>query len=354
MYGGISRYFYELVCELNETKSMECEIPLLISNNHYISQKDIVRHLNFLPKKIFRGQHRIFNFINRVYSNSRLKKQNFDVFHPTYYDTYFLENLNDKPFVLTVHDMIHEKFCEMFPLGDKTRAQKKILAGKATKIIAISHSTKNDLINLLGIEESKIEVVYHGHSILPRKNINPRFDIPKKYLLFVGSRGGYKNFDRFIISAADILTQEKNLYIFCAGGGQFSNKEMCRFFELGIEKQVLQHNINDEDLAYLYKYALAFVYPSLYEGFGIPILESFACNCPVICSDTSSLPEISKDAAKYFNPSDEESIRNAILQVLSNNDIRQTLSTKGKKRLAKFSWEITAEKTKKIYESILK
>lgn len=110
MYGGISRYFYELIREVSGIKTIECAVPLLFSDNNYISSKDIVNHIKFLPKKRFRGKNRILNFVNKFYSNSELKKQNYDIFHPTYYDTYFLKNLKNKPFVLTVHDMIHHTF----------------------------------------------------------------------------------------------------------------------------------------------------------------------------------------------------------------------------------------------------
>ena len=103
-----------------------------------------------------------------------------------------------------------------------------------------------------------------------------------------------------------------------------------------------------------YKQAELFVFPSLYEGFGIPILEAFACECPLVCSNTSSLPEIAADGAEYFNPYDVFSIKIAIENVLNNDDRKKVLKLNGKKRLKNFSWQKTAEDTKKIYESILK
>ncbi len=178
-YGGISRYFYELVRELTDTQKVECEIPLLVSNNHYISDNKYVKYVDLLPNKQFRGKGRIFNYLNKPNTILKLKQQKFDVFHPTYYDPYFLTYLGKKPFVLTVHDMIHEKFSDMFLSTDKTTEQKRLLVEKATKIIAISQTTKKDLIELFGTDESKIEVVYHGNSMFPKANISIGYEIPK-------------------------------------------------------------------------------------------------------------------------------------------------------------------------------
>jgi glycosyltransferase involved in cell wall biosynthesis len=249
--------------------------------------------------------------------------------------------------------MIYEKFSDMFSPIDKTTEQKRLLIAKATKIIAISESTKKDLIELFGIDESKIEVVYLGNSMFPKADIKLGFEIPKRYLLFVGGRGSYKNFERFIKSISELLTQDKELFVLCTGGGKFSSSEIQLFNELEISKQVLQHNLDDDSLAYFYKNALAFIFPSLYEGFGIPVLESFACGCPLLCSYVSSLPEVAGDAACYFDPYNEESIKDAVMRVLDDTNLRKDLITKGQERLKEFSWKQTAEQTKKIYESVL-
>lgn len=352
-YGGISRYFYELVREFNNSQEVQSEIPLLVSNNHYISDKKFVNYIDFLPNKQFRGKQRIFNLLNKPYSILKLKQQNFDVFHPTYYDPYFLKYLGDKPFVLTVHDMIHEKFSEMFSFADMTSQYKRLLVEKASKIIAISQNTKKDLIELFGTDESKIEVVYLGNSMFPKPNSTLSFEIPKKYLLFVGLRDLYKNFERFIKSVTCILNHDKELFVVCVGGGKFTSAEMHLLSDLGIAKQVVQYSLDDESLAYFYKNALAFVFASLYEGFGIPVLESFACGCPLLCGNVSSLPEIAGDGACYFDPYSEESIKNAVLKVLEDVAFRENLIQKGHERLKQFSWQQTAEQIKMIYENVL-
>lgn len=353
-YGGISRYFYELMKEFDKSEGIQTNTSLLLSNNYYISDKKYVNYIEFLPNTQFRGKQRLSNLFNKPNTMLKLKKQDYDIFHPTYYDTYFLKHLESKPFVLTVYDMIHEKFSEMFSLTDKTNEQKRLLVEKATKVIAISESTKNDLIELFNTDESKIEVVYLGNSMFPKINTSVKIDIPNKYLLFVGSRGAYKNFERFVKSVASILNADTELFVLCTGGGAFSTSEIELFSELSIEKQVLQYNLDDDSLAYFYQNAIAFIFPSLYEGFGIPVLESFACECPLLCSDKSSLPEIAGDGALYFDPYSEESIKSAVLQIIESDELRDSLVQKGRERLKAFSWKQTAEQTKNIYQSILK
>lgn len=352
-YGGVSRYFYELLREFNKINDIKTKISLIFSNNHYISDNKIINHLNFFPEKEFKGKRRLMNISNKLVSKVNLKKQNFDLFHPTYYDVYFLNYIGKKPFVLTVYDMIHEKFKSMFPEEDKTTQYKKLLVEKAAKIIAISEITKNDLIDIFNVEQGKIEVIYLGNSMSP-KSVKISFEMPKYYILFIGFRGGYKNFDTFLESVAELLKKNRDLFIICAGGGKFSSSEIMKLEKLDIKKQVLQFHLDDNTLAYLYKNAILFVFPSIYEGFGIPILEAFACECPVVCSNISSLPEVAGDAAEYFNPYEKNSIKSIIERVINSVEIRNKLIDKGKKRLENFSWKQTALKTKKIYEDILK
>jgi len=353
-YGGISRYFYELMSQFDKINNIKTKTSLIVSNNHYISGKQFTKHFDLLPNQQFRGKKRLFNLLNKFNVIRELKKQNFDIFHPTYYDPYFLEYLGDKPFVLTVHDMIHEKFSELFSPNDKTTEYKKLLVQKAMKIIAISQSTKKDLIELLGVDESKIELVYLGNSMLLDNQKSFDINLPNKYILFVGSREGYKNFDRFLSSVSRLLFDDKDLHLICVGGGGFCSRELIKIETMKIENQVTQYNLNDDTLAYFYSKALAFIFPSLYEGFGIPVLESFACSCPLICSDTSSLPEIAENAAIYFDPFSEDSICEATEKVIYDETLQDELSKKGFEQLKKFSWEKTAIETKKVYESVVK
>ncbi len=350
-FGGISRYFYEVISRIKRSNGFSVKLSLLLSNNHYLDET--FKYHRFFPNHKFKGKVRILSEVNKCYSIYNLKKSDFDVFHPTYYDPYFLKYLNKKPFVLTIHDMIHEKFPNQFPKKDKTSEYKYLLANKATKIICVSNNTKKDLIEIFKIPEKKIEVIYHGNSLIPIKINQFSLNLPEKYILYVGNRNGYKNFEYFIKAISPILLKNRELKVLCAGGSNFTNRERNIFDKLNIKSQVLYFKVShDDQLSELYKRAVCFVYPSLYEGFGIPILEAFSSGCPVVLSNTSSFPEVAGDAGLYFDPYDEISIKNAIEKIVENKDLREDIIKKGFERLKLFSWDITAEKTKRVYENL--
>lgn len=351
-YGGVSRYFYELINNLNNDEGIQTEIPLLISNNYYLSNQEFIKYNNFFPNQDFRGKQQIINKINKIYSSYWSQKKDYDVFHPTYYDPYFLKDIGNKPFVLTVHDMIHEKFSNYFSANDNTSRHKKLLSEKASKIIAVSEHTKKDLIEIFDTKPSKIEVIYHGNSMISKDNVL-QVATPNRYILFVGARNGYKNFDSFISAAVRLLNDDLGLSIVCVGGGKFNSSELSLLKKLNISNKVFQYSLNDNSLVYFYRQADLFVFPSLYEGFGIPLLEAFSCDCPVVCSNSSSLAEISGNGAVYFDPMDINSIHSSIAKVLNNNKLQEELIQNGRKRLKLFSWEKTARETKKVYDSVL-
>ena len=354
IYGGISRYFFELLKNFENDDEIEYELSLKYSNNHYLKSLKNLPYKKFLENYSFRGKHRLLNILNKRVSKKYISKRDYDIFHPTYYDPYFLDFLDSKPFILTIYDMIHEIYPEMFFLKDKTSKRKKLLAQKATKIIAISENTKKDIIRLFGSDEKKIEVIYLANSFNINKNDKTiNIITPEKYILFVGNRRGYKNFELFIKAISPLLNDDVKLNIVCAGGGKFNDMEIEKLKNLNIKNKVFYYSGSDNILTYLYQKAVAFVFPSLYEGFGIPILESFVCGCPVICSKTSSLPEIAGDAAIYFDPTDKLSMLNSIQKVIYNDELKKQLINKGIKRVKEFTWNKTADKTKKIYEGVI-
>jgi glycosyltransferase involved in cell wall biosynthesis len=249
--------------------------------------------------------------------------------------------------------MIHERYEEIRTIEKKISEHKRLLAKKASKIIAISENTKQDIIRYFDVGEKKIDVVYLGNSITPKSLPENTISVPKKYILYVGVRSFYKNFKPFLSSIVSSLKKDAELHLICAGGGDFSGDEISLFQKFGIRHKVIHHPVGDEFLGGLYQNARVFVFPSLYEGFGIPVLEAFACGCPAVLSDTSSLPEIAKGAALYFNPDDENSIRETVEKVLYDETVRKELIAKGYERVKIFSWEKTARETRKIYESLL-
>jgi len=353
-YGGISRYFFQLLKEFQHKKNTSAELIISYSNNHYIENIEELRISKFFPNFRFKGRNEIIKWLNQSYLKKQIDNiKSAFIFHPTYYNPYFLDILKeDIPFVLTVHDMTHERFPGSFNKFDFSAKQKKMVALRADRIITISEFTKRNIIEILGIPAGKIDVIYHGNSLYPNNNSIKKTVLPKNYVLFVGQRNTYKNFEFFIKALSLLIKHDESLYIICAGGRKFSMKEFKLFEQLGIQNNILQMKVSDDVLAQLYSNAQVFVFPSLYEGFGIPVLEAFNCGCPALLSNRSSLPEIGGNAAIYFDPEDEQSLIFSLRKIIGNSDLRNELIKKGYERAKLFSWQITANKTLETYKKI--
>lgn len=337
-YGGISRYHAALL-SIDGTR-----LALKSSNNRFL--KDYGRHISFFSSLDFSQKGRILEYINRPNSISSLKRLDFDLFHPTYYYPYFLKYLDKKPFVLTIHDMIHE----IFGGSKKIIEHKKLLAERASGIIAVSENTKNDILKFYKIPEKKIKVIHHGVSF---QNGSGVFDLqlPSKFVLYVGGREGYKNFDFFLKSVKSIFL-DSDIFLICAGGGNFSKKETVLFKELGLSKKIIHCSGDDQVLQTLYSRSLFFVFPSKYEGFGIPIIEAFSCGCPAVLSDIKVFREIAGDAALFFNAEDNGNILSVVEKALSDECLKKELINKGNLRIGSFLWESTREETVFFYEKV--
>lgn len=346
-YGGISRYHANLHTGLNKVPGVQSKLGLLFTRNAYINPKElpVIGLFNSLvDKKSHRDKY------NKWYCRHLLKQGDFHIFHPTYYNPYFLKLIGDKPYVLTVHDMIHELFPHYFDVIDPhTCGYKAETIKRAAHIITVSESTKNDLQRIYSIPDEKITVIHLGQM----GTVQGMIDLHKKdkYLLYVGDRFGYKNFELFVNTIAPLLKQQ-NLKLICTGGGKFTDTEWEMFTLLHITNNVTQVSVTDEELANLYTNAEAFVFPTLYEGFGLPPLEAFYNNCPVVMSNTSSLPEVGGDAAEYFDPTDGTSIITAIEAVIHNNTRQNELRALGKERLMLFTTQAVIKKTLDVYQSI--
>lgn len=352
-FGGISRYFAELISTISQSSDTEVSVSLLSSENHY-ARKHNLEFVFVKGSSHVKGLRRLNRFINQVFSTTKLIFHNNDIFHPTFYETYHLPFVGKTPIVLTIFDMINEKYPSDYPKRDPTPSRKKRLAERADKIIAISESTKCDIIDILKMPAAKIEVIYLASSLsvesAPKTNLN----LPENYILFVGSRSGYKNFKRFLNVFAQLVQQEKSLSLICVGGGAFTNEERAQLKQLEVSSIVQQQVLHDGELPYYYSQAKLFVFPSLYEGFGIPVLEAFACGCPLVCSNTSSLPEIASEGAEYFDPLSEESMFEAIRNVLTDQARQKELVRYGHKRGKEFSWAKCAEETLTVYRQVAK
>jgi glycosyltransferase involved in cell wall biosynthesis len=276
--------------------------------------------------------------------------------HETYFSGDDYRPLNAKR-VLTVYDMIPEKYANSFEGSLGTSNPKKISAQRADHIICISESTRKDLIDICQIPREKTSVIYLGvddiFSSISQK-IDLQLNLPRNFLLYVGKRDGYKNFDRFLRAFSASISIKRDCSIVCFGGGVFTAAELAMANASGLRSGQLTHYAGGDDLlATIYREADALVYPSLYEGFGLPPLEAMASGCPVICSNTSSLPEVVGDAGEYFDPLSKESMMEAMEGVLSSHKRRDDLIAKGFLQASKFSWEKCAKETLKEYQKLL-
>ena len=349
-FGGVSKYFCEMI--RNIPSGYSYNLSVLFTENQYLKEGQTIFKKRIVPfhDKEFKGKGALMKgvrILNQSYSRRCIAANNFDLFHPTFYDDYFLRNLK-KPYIITVHDMIRFKFKEI-PGGDTIRQQMENTIKKANRIIAVSENTKKDITGMLGIMPDKIDVVYHGFN---KQHKTPATNILGKYILFVGRRSGYKNFIPFITAISELLYQEKDLKLVCTGE-PFSKEEIESLKKLKILGQTTQLPASERELNDLYANAQLFIYPSLYEGFGMPILEAFANNCPACLSDNSCFPEIAENAAIYFDPYKKESILEAVKKVLYDSNLKSELISKGRERLALFSWKKTADETINSYKKIV-
>ena len=361
-YGGISRYFCELVGNFKNIKEISVKIVTPFYVNSYITSVDSADVIGCSCQDFFKNCNlRVCKTAIRVMSlvvgDLILSLYRPDIIHESYYLPFGL-GLKKSKRVLTIYDMIHEKFPSQFSISDKVSRFKAIAAKRADHIICISESTRRDVIEMLNIDPKKISVVYLGFNSPTLVDCGSGFDFKnsaKPFLLYVGNRSGYKNFNSLIraFSSSDLLMA--NYQLVCFGGGPIESEEIKLLKELGLEvnRELLFFSGDDDLLFYLYKNAQAFIYPSLYEGFGIPPLEAMACNCPVICSDASSIPEVVGDAGEYFNPYDIASIAKAVEYVVSSNSRMNQLRELGKIRLRKFSWERCASETAEVYKKLI-
>lgn len=356
VYGGISRHYTEVFSELDKNPEITINIPVYVSKNEYLK-----------VSRLYKDQHKrydvLFGALSKIGISTRklvkkwnnrktikaLQEQDYDVFAVTYYDTYFLKYLKGKPYVLTVYDMIHELFPQYFNNTDEVVANKLLLMKNAAQIIAISHNTKKDILKIYPeIDEAKIEVIYHGNSILPQSSTH--INVPDNYILFVGARDNYKNFDFLVRSVKELFDADASLQLICAGGGRFSNSELVLLEELNLSDSVMQRRFTDDnELALLYKNAKCFVFPSEYEGFGIPVLESMACGCPIVLTRNSSFPEVAGEAGIFFEPGNKQDLKEKISSVIYNDNLRAQFIAKGLERVQEFTWNYTAQETYEIY-----
>ena len=354
-YGGVSRYFCEIASRISKQSDVQVSITAPLYINTYL--QSVPQDIVFGFKSPYARRFRILSGVtNKFISGAMLYLKRPDIIHETYFSLCRSGPRNTKR-VITIHDMIHEKFPKSFPSTDKTSKYKALAAKRADHIICVSESTKKDAVEILGLPPEKISVIYHGFDLMnynsEPKTLHPS-PIDSPFLLYVGNRGGYKNFARLLEVYQKSKILNTGYKILCLGGGDFNENEYKVMSDLSIDRnKIIQLEGNDELLSTCYKNATAFIYPSLYEGFGIPPLEAMAHNCPVVCSNTSSIPEVVNNAGEYFDPFNIESMITAIEKVVMSENHKKQLIIKGQARLKYFSWDKCANETLGVYKKLL-
>ena len=350
-YGGVSRYICEIAAQISILDNYEIKIIAGLHANEYLDKFDanlVKGWKNPFAKRI---PPLLLKTINRQLSRDWLNYLCPDVIHETYYSD---EDIvpKDSKVVITVHDMIYEKFSYLMPSRDLGFPLIKAKAiNRADHIICVSDSTKRDLIDILNIDPTKVSTIYHGVNLDKNLNDDEVRIVSDPYILYVGARQAYKNFNRLLQVYANNKVVRDNFKLVCFGSTPFSKHELIMIKDLGLTKEsVFYIPGKDYILSNLYVHASAFVYPSLYEGFGLPLLEAMAYGCPVVCSNTSSILEIVANAGELFNPYEADSIDDALAKVLFSSERSKELTDNGNLRVLDFSWETCARQTSSVYK----
>lgn len=295
----------------------------------------------------------------------KMWQQRLDLFHATHYT---LPPLRPCKGIVTIHDVIHLRFPEYLPHPAAYYYAKGMMwaaAKSARKIITVSECSKQDIVQYLGVPEEKIEVIYNGIDVERKTpgvsgdsgSLENRFGISRKYILYLGNFLPHKNHEMLVKAYSLLKRQQKIPHCLVLVG---KNEKMRQQLEALIAEEKLEDDViltgfvESEWLPALYAHADLFVYPSIYEGFGLQALEAMAYHIPVAISNVAALPEIAGDAAIQFDPKSIESMADAIYQALTDQGLRASLIEKGKQRLKHFSWQEMARKTVEIYQHVIR
>lgn len=349
--GGVNRYFANLISQLPEDF-----FPTLTT-----CQFRNVKGLHHPNLKIFSYQRfgfrpgRISFLIEKYYFRAVTSFNNCDVVHPTYYSLLTRQEINQckSPVVLTVWDMIHELFSEQMDANGQQAEEKRQAILAAQAVICISENTKKDLVERYAVPEEKVTVTYLASEIDASLSYGSEPVPLRPYYLYVGTRLSYKNFDGLLAAFAKAVSVQPEIAL-CVVGPPLTESEEKLIAELKLTEHIEHYGyVNDTHLAKLYRCSIGFVYPSLYEGFGIPPLEAMSCKTPVVASNCSSIPEVVGDAGILFNPASVSDLSDILLFLLDNGAERDRLIAKGYQRSKKFSWDKTASQTLDVYKSVI-
>jgi glycosyltransferase involved in cell wall biosynthesis len=356
--GGISRYVASIAAEMAKMDSMRALIVAPFHYNEYL--QGLPRSLVYGRKIAWLEHLKVAAYAaSALPSNIVRRRFRPDILHNTYY--YPVGRAGGVRRIVTVHDLIHEKYPADLTASASIIRWKSACIERADHVICVSENTRRDVLDTYRIDEDRVSVTHLGcESLMDRLSDEPAdafrarvlgADCP--YVLYVGSRVGYKNFDGLLRGFASSTWLRANVFLVCFGGGKFTDSERAAMSQAGVSERVKYVGGSDSVLASCYAHASLFVYPTHYEGFGLPPLEAMSLDCPVACSGTGSIPEVVGDAAMIFDPSEPASIRAALEGVLMSASLAATLVERGRARRLLFSWQKCAEKTVGIYASVL-
>ena len=355
-YGGIAKVHYELYSKLKELGEDSRICMLFPQCAYFASQIKVYNYPNKFVRNIVLVLNDIYSFFYCLLQC--LIGRPIDLIHVTWYKAGYIKPLflllgKKRPkLVVSIYDLIHEMTQDTNPIMRRGVKDRISILKYADAIICISENTKKDLLSYYpDVKEMPISVIHLGVDTVEPEAFD--LDVEGKYILFVGNRSDYKNFDGFVKGVSNVLRSDPQLSVFCAGGGAFTEFEKKQMAELGIEDRFVQKTVSDRELSFLYSNAECFVFPSLYEGFGLPTIEAFNYGCPVALHNGSCFPEVAGDAGEYFDGNDADSIEASLKKVLYDRDYRQSLIEKGRARGPLFSWMNTALETRKFYRDII-
>jgi glycosyltransferase involved in cell wall biosynthesis len=349
--GGISRYFTEILSRLgNEAPEIRIVLhlppPRTVQVPHARGITEL-RDWNSRP-------HRVFRQLGKV----RARVFAPQIFHSTYYTLPYWSGLRS---VLTVYDYIHEEYHADAPAVRAFVERKKHLIESADAVIAISESTRKDILSYTRAEESKVSVIYPAVSELyyldsagtdGLTEFRQRHDMNSPYLLYVGQRKWYKNFTTLLRAFVRIASQVDGHLVAVGGEPLLESWQADLIARHRLQERIhLLPRLTDQDLFCAYKGAAAFVFPSFAEGFGIPLLEAMSCGTPAIVSDIPVFHEIAGECAVYFNPHDHEALAHVLLRALSSSTFANQTSM-GRRRARDFSWDVAARKLAEVYRGL--
>lgn len=346
-YGGISRMFAELARQFVVHAVADVELQPLdapIVNRYILDHPELAGPLGVRQAR--NEWTALARYMSRV---TRVK--GVDIVHNTFYLPHGLAPKGAAKRVVTVHDMIPEMMHHTRRLDWLTLKQKYVKG--ADHVICVSEATKQDLLRLFGPLDVPVTVVHHG--VADRFHPGaPRLDfLPDEYMLFVGNRDQYKDADVLFRAFSVVARQHRDIHLVCVGGTGLTSREIARLEDLGIRERVQQRFLPDEAMVSAYAHARVFVFPSRFEGFGLPALEAMATGTPCLLARATSLPEVGGEAAAYFEPGSAEDLAISLSELLGDDAERDRLRTLGLERAAGFTWLAAARKTADVYRSVV-